>query len=72
MADKPRFACRWEKLNLVRVYTKPKGRLPDYSQPVVLRSNRCTVEDFVSSDPSGGNPTSSIPVREKVDSVLWY
>ncbi|KAF9871714.1 hypothetical protein CkaCkLH20_10912 [Colletotrichum karsti] len=36
----------WEKLNLVRVYTKPKGRLPDYSQPVVLRSSRCTVEDF--------------------------
>ncbi|CRK47472.1 hypothetical protein BN1723_007569 [Verticillium longisporum] len=36
----------WDKLNLVRVYTKPKGRMPDYSQPVVLRSNRCTVEDF--------------------------
>ncbi|KAJ0158969.1 Ribosome-interacting GTPase 1 [Colletotrichum tanaceti] len=36
----------WDKLNLVRVYTKPKGKLPDYSQPVVLRSNRCTVEDF--------------------------
>lgn len=43
---------RWEKLNLVRVYTKPKGRMPDYSAPVVLRSNACTVEDFVSS-PSG-------------------
>jgi hypothetical protein len=40
--------CRWEKLNLVRVYTKPKGKLPDYSAPVVLRSNKCTVEDFVS------------------------
>ena len=38
----------WEKLNLVRVYTKPKGREPDYSSPVVLRSTRCTVEDFVS------------------------
>ncbi|KAI9884609.1 MAG: GTP-binding protein rbg1 [Watsoniomyces obsoletus] len=37
----------WEKLNLRRVYTKPKGKLPDYSQPVVLRSNACTVEDFV-------------------------
>lgn len=44
----------WEKLNLKRVYTKPKGRQPDYSAPVVLRANRCTVEDFVSypqSDP---------------------
>lgn len=38
----------WDKLNLVRVYTKPKGKQPDYSQPVVLRSTRCTVEDFVS------------------------
>ncbi|CAJ2509876.1 Uu.00g057760.m01.CDS01 [Anthostomella pinea] len=36
----------WDKLQLVRVYTKPKGRLPDYSAPVVLRSTRCTVEDF--------------------------
>lgn len=40
--------CRWEKLKLVRVYTKPKGKMPDYSAPVVLRSTRCTVEDFVS------------------------
>jgi len=40
----------WEKLNLVRVYTKPKGKLPDYTAPVVLRSSRCTVEDFVSSN----------------------
>jgi ribosome-interacting GTPase 1 len=37
----------WEKLNLVRVYTKPKGRMPDYTAPVVLRSTGCTVEDFV-------------------------
>ncbi|OBT64860.1 hypothetical protein VE03_06467 [Pseudogymnoascus sp. 23342-1-I1] len=36
----------WEKLKLVRVYTKPKGKLPDYTSPVVLRSTRCTVEDF--------------------------
>jgi small GTP-binding protein len=41
----------WEKLKLVRVYTKPKGKLPDYTSPVVLRSTRCTVEDFVSSLP---------------------
>ncbi|KAM0394929.1 hypothetical protein ACHAO7_004488 [Fusarium culmorum] len=37
----------WDKLSLVRVYTKPKGKQPDYSQPVVLRATRCTVEDFV-------------------------
>lgn len=38
----------WEKLSLKRVYTKPKGRAPDYSAPVVLKASRCTVEDFVS------------------------
>lgn len=38
----------WEKLSLKRVYTKPKGRAPDYSAPVVLRASRSTVEDFVS------------------------
>ena len=38
----------WEKLKLVRVYTKPKGKIPDYTAPVVLRSTACTVEDFVS------------------------
>lgn len=36
----------WDRLNLVRVYTKPKGQQPDYEQPIVLRSSSCTVEDF--------------------------
>ncbi|KAK3641382.1 GTP-binding protein rbg1 [Elasticomyces elasticus] len=36
----------WEKLKLKRIYTKPKGRLPDYSAPVVLKGGRETVEDF--------------------------
>ncbi|KAI9230746.1 MAG: P-loop containing nucleoside triphosphate hydrolase protein [Piptocephalis tieghemiana] len=36
----------WTYLNLVRVYTKPKGQLPDYSQPVVLRNGHNSVEDF--------------------------
>ncbi|DAA78422.1 TPA_exp: Uncharacterized protein A8136_4398 [Trichophyton benhamiae CBS 112371] len=39
----------WEKLNLRRVYTKPKGKNPDYNEPVVLRSTACTVEDFCNS-----------------------
>lgn len=38
----------WEKLELRRIYTKPKGRAPDYTAPVVLRKTACTVEDFVS------------------------
>ena len=37
----------WDKLELRRVYTKPKGKTPDYSAPVVLRKSACTVEDFV-------------------------
>ncbi|XP_044724278.1 TGS domain-containing protein [Hirsutella rhossiliensis] len=36
----------WEKLSLKRVYTKPKGKQPDYSAPVVLRASKCTMEDF--------------------------
>lgn len=38
----------WERLNLRRIYTKPKGQQPDYTAPVVLKANACTVEDFVS------------------------
>jgi ribosome-interacting GTPase 1 len=36
----------WETLNLVRAYTKPRGLPPDYSQPVVLRRGKCSVEDL--------------------------
>ena len=37
----------WDKLQLKRVYTKPKGKQPDYSAPVVLRQYHSSVEDFV-------------------------
>jgi len=36
----------WEYLKLVRIYTKPKGQLPDYEAPVILSSDHLTVEDF--------------------------
>jgi TGS domain len=36
----------WEYLDLVRIYTKPKGMNPDYEDPVILSSKRRTVEDF--------------------------
>jgi ribosome-interacting GTPase 1 len=36
----------WEYLKLVRVYTKPRGQLPDYESPVILLNDRTTVEDF--------------------------
>ncbi|KAL5527390.1 hypothetical protein ACEPAG_6181 [Sanghuangporus baumii] len=39
----------WQNLDLVRVYTKPRGQPPDYTQPVVLKRGRSTVEDFCNS-----------------------
>jgi ribosome-interacting GTPase 1 len=37
----------WAKLDLVRIYTKPRGvKVPDYTAPVVLKRGHCTVEDF--------------------------
>ncbi|XP_022097457.1 developmentally-regulated GTP-binding protein 1 isoform X2 [Acanthaster planci] len=36
----------WDYLQLVRIYTKPKGQLPDYEAPVILKSGHLTVEDF--------------------------
>lgn len=36
----------WSYLHLVRVYTKPKGQLPDYETPIVLSSNACSIEDL--------------------------
>lgn len=36
----------WSYLALVRIYTKPKGQLPDYSAPVVLQQGKTTVEHF--------------------------
>jgi ribosome-interacting GTPase 1 len=36
----------WEYLDLIRVYTKPKGNIPDYNAPVVCPRTKSTVEDF--------------------------
>nr|CAB3458678.1 unnamed protein product [Digitaria exilis] len=36
----------WEYLDLVRIYTKPKGLNPDYEDPVIVSSKKKTVEDF--------------------------
>lgn len=33
-------------LNFFSSYTKPKGQLPDYDSPVVLHSEKLSVEDF--------------------------
>ncbi|OIR57489.1 MAG: developmentally regulated GTP binding protein 1 [Amphiamblys sp. WSBS2006] len=39
----------WHYLDLLRIYTKPKGKLPDYTEPVVLRNKSRTVEGFCNS-----------------------
>jgi len=36
----------WTYLRLIRIYTKPKGQLPDYEAPVILSQVKRTVEDF--------------------------
>uniref|UniRef100_A0A915IYF7 OBG-type G domain-containing protein n=1 Tax=Romanomermis culicivorax TaxID=13658 RepID=A0A915IYF7_ROMCU len=36
----------WCYLNLIRIYTKPKGQLPDYSAPIVVHAEAHLIEDL--------------------------
>lgn len=36
----------WEYTKMLRIYTKPKGQVPDYNAPVVLHDTNPTVEQF--------------------------
>ena len=36
----------WSYLNMLRIYTKPKGQVPDYEAPVILPTKYNTVEQF--------------------------
>jgi len=36
----------WEYLDLIRVYTKPKGKDPDYNAPVIIQRHKSAIEDF--------------------------
>ena len=36
----------WSYLGMVRVYTKPKGQIPDYNEPVVCNADERTMEAF--------------------------
>lgn len=37
----------WIRCNMIRIYTKPKGHVPDYDEPVILHSEKNpTVEHF--------------------------
>lgn len=38
----------WEYLDLIRIYTKPKGQIPDYDAPVIIARN-ASIADFCRS-----------------------
>ncbi|CCW60090.1 unnamed protein product [Phytomonas sp. EM1] len=39
--------CIWEHMGFIRVYTKPKGQVPDYNEPVILkRTPQPRIENF--------------------------
>jgi small GTP-binding protein len=35
--------CIWDHLNFIRIYTKPRGQVPDYNEPVILKVKAETV-----------------------------
>lgn len=36
----------WKTLDLIRIYTKPRGLIPDYNEPVIMKRDAATVEAF--------------------------
>jgi len=36
----------WDYLDLIRIYTKPKGQIPDYEAPVIIPRKHSTLLDF--------------------------
>lgn len=36
----------WHRCNMIRIYTKPQGQMPDYEGPVILHSTNPTIEEF--------------------------
>lgn len=36
----------WNRLDLLRVYTKPRGEMPDYSKPVVIKRTNPSLANF--------------------------
>jgi ribosome-interacting GTPase 1 len=39
----------WEELDLIRVYTKPRKQVPDFTAPVILKRKYSKVEQFCTS-----------------------
>merc|ERR1712151_1050412 len=36
----------WKYMDLLRIYTKPKGQIPDYTAPVILPAEKNSIEEF--------------------------
>lgn len=36
----------WKELDLLRIYTKPKGEIPDFKEPIILPRKKCRITDF--------------------------
>jgi len=36
----------WDRCEMTRIYTKPKGQIPDFASPVILHNKAPTVKEF--------------------------
>lgn len=54
----------WEYLDLIRIYTKPKGQIPDYEAPVIVPRGFSTVEGFC-------NRLHKALVKEMKYAMVW-
>lgn len=36
----------WDYLNMLRIYTKPPGQVPDYTSPIIIQNDKPTIEKF--------------------------
>lgn len=54
----------WEYLDLMRIYTKPKGQIPDYEAPVIVPRTQSTVEGFC-------NRIHKALVKEMKYALVW-
>ena len=45
--DKGLLPMCWKELKMIRIYTKPRGQIPDITEPVIMKKDKgCTVHDF--------------------------
>ena len=54
----------WDYLDLIRIYTKPRGQIPDYDTPVIIRRDRASINDFCLSIHKG-------LVKEMKHALVW-